>query len=499
MHKFVAINWDSHELRYAMSEGTGYGLCSVSCKTSGWDDAEAREHVAGSLDAVVFLLKKTPAFGAHGLIVARPEDFEWSRLAVPPIDDHELPALIENHLTITSSFGGDDPVYDYTVLDGNQDSPRLISIVAMSKSRVDDYLQMAKQLKLKKPRLVLRASGSAALLPRLGSDPEKATMLVIPIREEIDIVVTAEGMPFFGRTIFSSQTSDSESYRKGVLAEVIRTLAVSGDQLPENREVQRVAVMTDQFSRSGYRALEHNIDLPLIEVDVSAGLKEVDIDIEEMTTGFIPLIGLLANESEGQVPDIDLFHPAQPKTTSIKRRSSVTALVGAAIMLLLGCYWVWDRVAQAESNAEQLSAELKSLQNAVEQLADDGKTLQEIEQWRENSIIWLDELQDLSARFPPAGTITVTSITASPNRMGGAIIRLNGKAQDPSVVTALDQTLSDKFRKVLSRNFREESGAAEAAFAWRFESVIQTQRKSAKQYQQPVPPVVWQESISTTP
>ena len=120
---------------------------------------------------------------------------------------------------------------------------------------------------------------------------------------------------------------------------------------------------------------------------------------------------------------------------------------------------------------------LKQLRAEAAGLESVGKTAVGIESFVDDSIVWLDELRDLSLRLPPPGDAYVLDLAASPNRQGGATIRIRGRVRDPAFVAELDRNLRLAGREVLSRNFAEEADAT-VDFPWQFESLISAKRQA---------------------
>jgi hypothetical protein len=429
------------------------------------------------------LLRETPVAGARGLIAARREHIERLRFTAPPATNEELPELIENHLAVENSFGTDQLSYGYVTLEGEDNGPRLLSVVAMSRHVADEYRHLASQLRFKRPKLVLRAAGSAVLVEMLVPHSSVPTLFVAPLVEEIDVGVLSGGKIWYWRTIYSALPSDSQSFHDFLSAEIARTIAVAGEELPPDQGIQRVVVLAGVDSPI-VQTLREAISLPVVAAATAPEGIAVACDGDQRSVGkFAPLVGLLVAEASGKAPAIDLFRTTRRPTSKSNRRPTITAIAGAAIAVLLGGFWAWDRVNEVQRAADSRSSQLAQLRAEIKKLKADAVAADGLRAWQGSSIVWLDELRDLTARFPPAGTAVVLDFSASPDRSGGAVVRLNGKAREPAVVTNLDQTLSDEFRDVLSRNFREESAGADSVFAWRFESLMTTRRRSPREYQ----------------
>ncbi len=83
-------------------------------------------------------------------------------------------------------------------------------------------------------------------------------------------------------------------------------------------------------------------------------------------------------------------------------------------------------------------------------------------------IVWLDELRELSIRFPASRDAVVLRMSMSAAKGGGGIA-LQGLVRDPSVVARLDQNLHDAYHTVSSRRVGEHPGED---YSWVFDRSI---------------------------
>jgi hypothetical protein len=427
--------------------------------------------------------------------MARRTHLEGFALAAPPATDDELPELVENQLTTELGMGGEDAVHDYLTLDDDASMPRHVVITAMDGEVADEYRQLAAQLKLSRPRLIVRACGAAALTQQQMASAEETTLLVVPNVEELDLAIVAAGRLANWRSIYSSPAGDSESFRAFVADELVRTLAVAEDSLPGGRRVERIEVyLGEGEDQTIVQALQDAVDIPVMpRVPTLAG---VDVTYQGVTyegaTGvpgrFAPLLGALAEEALGQRPAVDLLTRQTPVRPQTSRRPLLLGILAVLTAISLGCYLLWEEVVEQQSAAAALATELKGLQTSLKKRQPDAEAWEAIQAWNDANIVWLDELRDLSVRFPLPGTAVLLDFSASPNARGGAAIRMSGKARDPAVVTALDGALRDENRSVLSRNLREQAVSSDDPFVWRFESLITTRRRSPADYRQALGP-----------
>jgi hypothetical protein len=127
-----------------------------------------------------------------------------------------------------------------------------------------------------------------------------------------------------------------------------------------------------------------------------------------------------------------------------------------------------------------LTSKLLELRKQGKKLVPQVALARSIAGWESTGIVWLDELRDLTRKFPSAEDVTVRGMTISSLRGGGAMIRVTGQVRDPAVIVRMDHDLRDQFRNATSKNFREQSNKGEPS--WRFETDITTRRRPAEDY-----------------
>jgi hypothetical protein len=490
VNKIVAIDWDNQELRTAVALVGRRGVGSVTCTTMSWDRAEQQGLEAGAFEAVAFLLASCDLGHGRGILLARHQHLESLRLTAPPASDGELPILVENHLV--TEIGGEleDTAHDYLALDSDPQSPRRVIITTMEASVAQQYRTLAAGLKLSKPRLCVRGMGAAFLARAQWAatehTPDVPTLIVVSNVEEIDLVVSAANGVCYWRSVYCSPAGDSSSFRQFFADEVIRTLAVAEESLPEGQQIACAALFADDEQYAMLlQALRSSVELPIVQL--TSAVPQVDVtDCEGgLPPGrFAPLIGALLQEAVHERPPVDLLNARPRERVPSSFRPAMLAVLAGLTALGLGSYVLWEEVAQEQTEVARLASQLKDLEGELKKVEPDAKAWEAIQAWNQAHVVWLDELRDLSLRFPPPGTAVALDFNASPAGSGRAVIRLNGRALDPTVVAGIDRALRDEYREILSRNLREQVTSPDDPFVWRFESLINTVRRPAADYRE---------------
>ena len=495
MTQIAVIDWDQQELRTAVGEVRRGELRTAECSIFPWEEAEQQGLEAGTLPAVQALLERAGVERMRAVLLARRHDLEVLHWLAPPAADEELPLMVENFLASDLGMGTEHAAFDYWTLDDEENVSRYVAITAMENEQVDRYRKTAEKLHLRRPRLSVRACGAASFLATVEPDAKSPTLVVAPSLEELDVAMVHDGRLAYWRSAYCSPTGDSSAFHNFVSAEVSRTLTVAEDHLPPGVSIESISVCSSAKENSSViEQLQRTLELPVNRL--TAKLEGVDLSYNgdgELPGRFAPLLGALAAAAQGQRPPVDLFNPPKPQRASAVKRPH--ALGGALLIMLLvfAALMIRDRVTGAEEAAAQLAADLSEIEAAIEKVQAEAEVWEDLNQWNAANVVWLDELRDLSLRFPPPGTAVVLEFSASPRGAGGADIRLSGKTIDPEVVTELDTALRDQYRSILSRNLREQSLDPDDPFQWRFESSMTTQQRPADAYRQLI------QAATTTP
>jgi hypothetical protein len=197
-------------------------------------------------------------------------------------------------------------------------------------------------------------------------------------------------------------------------------------------------------------------------------------------------LGMLLDETRGGVHAIDFLHPRKPPSPKNRRRPIAMAVALAAALVLAGGYYVWDQLAAVDTHNRELSDELGELKDLMKQAAKKEQLVQAIGEWQATDVNWLDELRDLSLRFPSSRDAIILNMTMSPARTGGGAIQFSGLVRDPSIVVRMESNIRDKYHEIRSKRVQERQ--REKDYTWRFETSMTAARRDKSQYTSHLPP-----------
>jgi hypothetical protein len=85
------------------------------------------------------------------------------------------------------------------------------------------------------------------------------------------------------------------------------------------------------------------------------------------------------------------------------------------VALLLGGAALWySQLVALDHEAAELTAAKTDLDGQLAVLEDDDKRIKALTEWTESEVVWLDELYDLTDRFPDSNNLRLVQLTGEP-------------------------------------------------------------------------------------
>jgi hypothetical protein len=131
---------------------------------------------------------------------------------------------------------------------------------------------------------------------------------------------------------------------------------------------------------------------------------------EDLRGRFAGAAGLLA--ARGAHLPINFASPRQPRADADPKKGQILLVALAALLVLaLGGAGGWWLLNAAEEDVARLTTERDDKKQMVEKAEPDRKRVEAVDQLVARRVVWLDELYDMTARFPVAGGFYATSFT----------------------------------------------------------------------------------------
>jgi hypothetical protein len=153
---------------------------------------------------------------------------------------------------------------------------------------------------------------------------------------------------------------------------------------------------------------------------------------------------------------------------------------GLALVALALVLYVWSTLAEVNADNQRLAARLRDLNETARKGVKQKQRIEAIAAWKNRDVNWLEELRDLSVRFPGPRDAVVLRMSMRPSQGAGGLVDLQGLVRDPKVVVNLERQLRDGFRTVRSRRVQQRT--QEDDYTWVYETSVSVAPRRPDQY-----------------
>jgi len=143
--------------------------------------------------------------------------------------------------------------------------------------------------------------------------------------------------------------------------------------------------------------------------------------------------------------------------------------VAAAVMLSIA-YVAWSERSEQLEAIENKRASVEKFSKRATKAQELQDVLTAVRQWQRNDITWLDELDQLSERFPTRQQSLVRRMSLSSASNGAGVVDLSVQVSSPEVVAALESAIRDERHSVTSKRVSEVADVE--GLNWAFETRI---------------------------
>lgn len=448
MARLLALEYDQFEARVVIAQTRGG---SATFERAFSVDLSPRE---GASEATPMGERLLAALTAHGvsrgdaLVAVGRASIELRVLSVPPAPDDELPDLVRFQATQQFTSLGDDWPLDYVKLRQTGEEGQSILAAAIAPDLLEQIKQSCSTAGVTPRCMVLRPFAAASLLKRKYND-SKCRLMVDLLAGEADLTVLEDGEVVFLRTVRIPQ--HEAAFKGAVLGEIRRTMLAAQNQL-SGSAVEHVVLCGDHEDHAEIR--QHLDDALSVEVELFDPFKSVQIGGElasklpEHHGRFAPLLGLLLDEAENQKHDIDFLNPRR-KEEEKKPWLRYGLIAGAcAALVLAGLFIAWKTWADRAGNIAALKETKQNREDLGEKLGNRTAKVDALDSWNRSNVIWLDELREVSAEFPPSEDAMSTVMSVQAAKEGGGLMFIEGVARDYDVIDQIEVAVSDERHKV---------------------------------------------------
>ncbi|MBB76195.1 MAG: hypothetical protein CMJ75_16935 [Planctomycetaceae bacterium] len=468
----LAVQWNSRTVDYILARNQAGTLVVERINSLPREVEDGLQRPADLLAADL----EGHSTGRARLLLGVPRcQVDVTYLDLPPAKDDELPELVNHQMAMAATDTGEDRILDFLPIDGPDDDIRRVCAVSIHPALAETMQQECKQLTSQLESLVFQPTATAQLFHRMTPQIEEPLLLVNLIDRDVDLMLCEQGTVHYTRGFVVSTDTQTEVAEQ-LAVEIRRTLAVA---LAESQVVSHIYLFGALSEHDLLvRHLTETLDLPVSLLDpfdtLPADHSPTIVDVGR----FAPLLGMLQEAAFGQ-QSLDFAHPRETPQPASPWRKAIFYGTAAAILLSIVASWAY---LEQQENAEQI-ADLKSradkYQRQLRKVTSKRAIVDTVRQWQADDVTWLDELRDVSARFPRSSTASVRKMSLSSSGSGG-VVDLKLQVSDPETITAMESGIRDRFHQVRSKRISATSGGG--PFSWSFETLITLQRRDRADY-----------------
>jgi hypothetical protein len=475
----LAIEWDRSEFRYVW---VAHASRKVHIRALGRMAMPESQDVASLPDELLADLKVLlRARGAQTIVCLARSDVEEFETTFPPADDREIAQLVslESHKQLPSI--DDNARVDYLTIEQGEDLTRRVSIVVLGGERHRQIAESVARQGWKLASIQMRHIAASLLLRRLANLNDFPRSILLSVsRSDADLIVLERDQIALVRTIPLSAEFDSDTLGEKLALEIQRSLMVTArpghEESTGGEQVFLFGVADEQQSLASQlsAALPATVTLvdPLGPFQVRARA------VPDRLHAFAGLLGSVLDLPAAQM--IDLHTPKCAHAVSSWRQRAWFYGSLAATVLISLVVVSQNRLAQLEEANAALGRTLKQSQKTCDQLKSGMAVIDQVEDWSSDDINWLEELRELSQRFPERSRVQVKSMTLSSGSGSDGVISMNLRARDETVISQLEQAIRDEFHQVRTHQLNQSESDEE--FPWQFGATILLQRRDREEF-----------------
>lgn len=419
MPRFLAIDVDANGL-FVASANLHKGAVAIEQVASRPSPPPLTTETAAELGrAIRELLSQSGIKAAPVLLCVGRDRVIPKEVRHPPTPPADEPAVVRFQAMKELSEAGDEVVLDYSPLPPTTAGERRALVVFMRKEILAAARTLCDSAGLKLAAITPRPFAAIAAFRNAvkaggaapPQNPDEALAILTLGEAGGEFTVARAGHITFTRTIPASALA----HEKSLVAEIRRNLTVYAG-LPGAGPLELVYVAEGVEANREKMADRLGDVLPVAVrgFDPFAGSAVANVVPPAVRGGFTGVVGLLAAKAFADVLPINFASPRQPRAEASPHRSRVlvAALVG---VLILGVGAMAGMMELSKANRRVMAANnaKTDIDGELQKSELDAKRLAAADEFTNREVVWLDELYDLSDRFPDIKKIRAIEIEGS--------------------------------------------------------------------------------------
>lgn len=472
----LATGWDSESLEYVLACVQDQGLTIVAAESRPLEGvAEARKPG----DVLAAEMARHGARNPQVFVSLSRSAVEVLPISLPPASDSELPSLVSMQVIQQAPELAETASLDFIPLNRDDAVGREILAVAPRSNVIENVVAELKTAGLRPFVIGFRPLGLMPLLDRTAASKSDRALAFCLEPEAADILLLDRGRLVLSRSALLPDRND-RVFMTNLVGELERTAMVLHQDGESVTELQHVygfgsgAEFDDLIS-----TLNQDTSVTATRVNPFRIVNDESVG-RTGASRFAPLIGMmLGHVTSSTHPVLDFLNPRQPTVPPNRwRRIAMFATIAVALFAAIAYYAV-DRRSKLDQEVADLQTQLNSVGKMSEKVGRRQRVTQAIANWQADDVTWLDELRDLSIRFPDANDVVVQRMNVTPVSQGN-MVTLQLRVKDPTVVTLMEANLRDDHHRIQSKRVSEIPGAEK--FGWQLDTTIWVRPHSKESY-----------------
>ncbi len=409
MPRYLALDWDQNQLHVVAANIRG-GKVKVERAAVWQEEATPPSGDAEALGKQLRDRLKTAGISPAPVLVSLARDRVILKdIRFPSVPEAEEPNVIRFQAVKELTDAADEVIIDYAPITERGAAEMRALAVIVRKDVVAFYQTLCLSAGLKLAGITPRASGAVAAAQHAMSVGGALTPPPEPANAAVAVVTVGDRWAEFcvlrGDALLLARTL---AIGPALAGEVRRNLTVFNGQNPQ-RPVQAVYLSAGPHVELRQK-LGELIDVPLYPFDPFAGS---DAEVPGNPGGFAGTAGLLfAIAERGRLP-VNFIDPHKVEVKANPYRGRILAGV-AVVLMIFSALFVTGRFVLAGLSRDVAAAEAEKsdLDKKAAAKKEEGRRIKALDDW--DSVVWLDELYDLTDRIPNVDQLRITQLLAAP-------------------------------------------------------------------------------------
>ncbi len=408
MARFLALDWDHSQL-HLVAATTKHTTVQVQRALVLKEERVPNLATAEALGQHLREVLKAERIAAAPVLISVGRDrVILKEIAYPQVPASEEPAIVRFQALKELTHSPDEVVIDYfPAPDLGPNGEKRAQVLILRREMLMAYEALCKAAGLKLQGITPRPYGSATCLQRLAGTSlppmEGAAALLTVADQWAEFCVVRDGNLLQARAL----TATAPGAEHALLGEIRRNLAVYAGQTPQHPV--RALYLAEGGDRAALRELLQNtLAIPVHALDPFAGVQLTDLPSGPRGS-FAGLLGIVHAQADQRGLPIDFLHPKEPKPERNPHKLQLIVGVAAAVLLLaVGASWGYSQIAALDRQIAALSRDKINMDGVLASLEEEDRRIKAIGEWADTEVVWLDELYDMTERFPSVESIRLT-------------------------------------------------------------------------------------------